>query len=537
MNILAARVHAGEISGTICYNDEKRPSNWKKYVGYIEQQDVMYENLTVFETLMFAARLRMDAAVSYEEKEQRVRSIIRELGLTGCMHSRIGGGMDRGISGGEKKRVAIAIELVTNPSIIFLDEPTSGLDSFTASNLIEMIKNIAKNEKKIIIMTIHQPKTDILLKFDKVLLLALGKTVFMGSVNDGLLFFKKCGFECPQMTNPADFFLDKIAVDSRSPESKAECEQKVEAFHKHWSLIEEESKICTKTSKSDYVTVKFAHRNHILKEFWILLERSMKDVVRDKLYIGAVSAQTVILLIILSCVYFKLSDSEEGIQNRIGVLFFICVNMIFSTIMPIIHMFPSEREILQRERYSNTHRVISVMSSKFISSLPIRILSSTVFGASLYWIIGLTSSAERFLTFLVILNVYVVTSIALGMFIGIMVPSAKAGEVFGPLSVVIFTIFGGNLVNLDSVTWAVRWLSYVSPVNYAYKAFFQNEFEPLVFNADMGGKLLGSQVISKYSLDDIAVWPCIAILAAHGIVYLIAGYIVMRYFKKPNQRL
>lgn len=161
----------------------------------------MFANLTVEETLMCSALLRLPKKMSLKEKKQRVDDVIMELGLDGCRSTRVGSVLERGISGGERKRVSIGIEMVTQPHILvkhnsyidkyfmkqFLDEPTSGLDSFTALNIIDTIKRIAVRDNKIVLMTIHQPRTDILNLFDKVLLLSAGKQVWFGSTKGIIL--------------------------------------------------------------------------------------------------------------------------------------------------------------------------------------------------------------------------------------------------------------------------------------------------------------------------------------------------------------
>lgn len=173
----------------------------------------MYTNLTVFETLMYSAKLRLPSSVSTAEKTRIVNEIIMQLGLNGCRNTRIGDRDNRGISGGERKRVSIGIELVTNPQVLFLDEPTSGLDAFNALNVMEIIKKLSVEQGKVVLMTIHQPRTDILELFDKIVLLSSGKTVFFGPLHDGLLHFSSLGYPLPEKTNPSDFFLDIITPD------------------------------------------------------------------------------------------------------------------------------------------------------------------------------------------------------------------------------------------------------------------------------------------------------------------------------------
>jgi ABC-type multidrug transport system ATPase subunit len=134
----------------------------------------MFANLSVTETLTYAALLRLPSKLSRSEKLKRVNEIIMELGLDNCRNTWIGSPQSRGISGGERKRVSIGIELVSQPRVLFLDEPTSGLDSFTAFNIISTLKNLAVKQNKICLITIHQPRTDILDLFDKIILLSAG---------------------------------------------------------------------------------------------------------------------------------------------------------------------------------------------------------------------------------------------------------------------------------------------------------------------------------------------------------------------------
>ena len=141
LNVLAGRVGAGDISGSVLVNGlERRENTWRNTVAYVEQDDLMYQNLTVRETLTYAALLRLSSKMPLAEKMEKVDHIINSLGLVNCQDTVIGDSETRGISGGERKRVAIGVEMVTDPKLLFLDEPTSGLDAFTAAYIIETVK-------------------------------------------------------------------------------------------------------------------------------------------------------------------------------------------------------------------------------------------------------------------------------------------------------------------------------------------------------------------------------------------------------------
>ena len=183
LNALAGRIGPGELTGSVLVDGRPRDySTWRHTVAYVEQEDLMYQNLTVRETLTYAALLRLPKTVSRADKLKKVENIIQSLGLATCQDTIIGDSEKRGISGGERKRVSIGVEMVTDPRLLFLDEPTSGLDAFTAAYIIETVKNVAKKDKTAVLLTIHQPREYILTMFDRIILLSGGKLVFSGAV-------------------------------------------------------------------------------------------------------------------------------------------------------------------------------------------------------------------------------------------------------------------------------------------------------------------------------------------------------------------
>ena len=127
--------------------------------------------LTVEETLYYAAELRLPATMSTAEKKERINEVIHKLGLHECRNVIIGDHMTRGISGGQRKRVCVAMEFLTRPRLLFLDEPTSGLDSVTALSLCTLLRDIAHSGQCTVITTIHQPQSKIFAMFDDLIIL------------------------------------------------------------------------------------------------------------------------------------------------------------------------------------------------------------------------------------------------------------------------------------------------------------------------------------------------------------------------------
>jgi ABC-type multidrug transport system ATPase subunit len=211
LDILARKNKRGISQGDFYINGEKvSDSDFKSMVGFVDQEDTMLPTLTVHETILTSALLRLPKDMSYFAKEQRVIDVEKQLGIHHIKDQIIGSeeGHGRGISGGEKRRVGIACELVTSPSILFLDEPTSGLDAFNAFNVIECLVTLANTYNRTVIFTIHQPRSNIVALFDRLILLAKGRTVYSGPFSSCQQYFDQIGYPCPPGFNIADYLVD-----------------------------------------------------------------------------------------------------------------------------------------------------------------------------------------------------------------------------------------------------------------------------------------------------------------------------------------
>ena len=215
LNYLSGRLISQNLekTGQIFVNgvDRDRVRGFSSYSAYVQQDDILFQTMTVRECLEFAAKLKLKGTM--EEKMERVDSIISELRLTKCQHTKIGGPLIKGISGGERKRTSIGVELITDPNLIFLDEPTTGLDSFTATSVMETLKDLAKSGRTIV-QTIHQPNSDIFEMFDKLMLLAKGKVIYFNNAEFAVDYFSNIGYKCPELSNPADYFMSIMSIET-----------------------------------------------------------------------------------------------------------------------------------------------------------------------------------------------------------------------------------------------------------------------------------------------------------------------------------
>ncbi|KAI9003965.1 P-loop containing nucleoside triphosphate hydrolase protein [Hyaloraphidium curvatum] len=541
LNTLAGRIPSGTQTGRVLLNGRKRErASWKKTAGYVEQEDIGFAELTVKETLTYAARLRMPSSqFTKEQKLARVDEIIRELGLTDCQNTKVGDPQTGGISGGQRKRVSIAIELIANPAILFLDEPTSGLDSFTAFNICESLQNLAKKEGKLIICSIHMPRETILDLFDNIILMSQGSIVWHGPPSDALDHFSKLGFSCPKNTNPADYFLDLISVDKRTPEALAESTARYEVLSKAWNDVS----AGISYEPSDEVPceeVSEGRNNNYFTEVAVLTDRAFKNTYRNPAVAYATIGQTVVLVLLVGLVFFRLGYSVQDVQSRAGVLFFTLINGTFLSMMPVLQVFVFQRKILRRERAAGTYRVSAAFFANLTAQLPLTLGAMFAFSALVYYMVNLNNGATQYFRFILGQCLVALVAMSLGFLVAAGAPSLEVAQIIAPMLAVVFIIFGGSFVNADTIPAWIGWLQWISILRYGYTALMQNEFYGAVFECPPAGPCAfptGEDVINFYGLSSPSIWACFAILFAMAVFFLGTAAVVLRITTKPNFKL
>lgn len=221
LDILAGRNKRGTVTGEIFLGERPIDHTYQLVKGYVLQENIMMSTMTVKEYLMMNAQLRLPELMPRSEKEHRVRQVMRELGIEHLAQRQIGSNIKKGLSGGEKRRVALGAELVISRPILFCDEITSGLDSYNAFQVVKCLHDLARNHRKTIVMSIHQPSSAIFDLFDKLVLLSEGRIVFSGEARSALPHFQSLGFEQPEDFNTPDFILDLVVGASMAKQRKA----------------------------------------------------------------------------------------------------------------------------------------------------------------------------------------------------------------------------------------------------------------------------------------------------------------------------
>ena len=217
LNVLAKRAGGKKrnikISGSIKVNGcDVKDVKYRELVGYVTQDDILMETLTPRETLEFAAALRLSQNQQYNNA--RIEKLVEEMKIEGIQNNLLGNYISKSISGGERKRVAIACELITDPPLLFLDEPTSGLDSYTAELIVQILINQSRKGHTII-CTLHQPSYRMFHNFDRLILMTSGSIIYQAPPKYAVKYFKKIGFPAPKSINPADYFLEILHTKNR----------------------------------------------------------------------------------------------------------------------------------------------------------------------------------------------------------------------------------------------------------------------------------------------------------------------------------
>jgi ABC-type multidrug transport system ATPase subunit len=475
--------------------------------GYVTQDDAFFSQLSVLETLTLAAKLRLPAHLSAARKEALVAALVSQLGLARVSHTRVGGAKVRGISGGERKRLAIACELLASPSLLFCDEPTSGLDAFSSLSVMQSLKALASRGHTVV-ASIHQPRGSIWELFDDLVVLAEGgQPLYSGPACEAVAHFERAaGATCPPHSNPAEFLLDLAAVDFSSEDAAAASRLRIARLAAAWTTRAAAAKAPPLSGADAAVAVSSSALCAPQLPWWVqfrlLLQRSWRQVMRDKAAFSARLASSLSSALIFASVFWRLGTSQAAIQSRLGLLQVCAVNAAMSSLVKTLSVFPRERTVVQRERAAGQYGVGPYFMAKLAAELPVGAFFPALFGACVFPACGLNASGARFMRFMGLLTLESFSSSALGMTISALVPSTEAAMATGPAVMVIFIVFGGVYVNQETVPRALRWIPRVSLIKQAFEGLCVNELRGMRFEAAApGDAATGEQVLRRIAFE------------------------------------
>ncbi|KAI9351338.1 P-loop containing nucleoside triphosphate hydrolase protein, partial [Obelidium mucronatum] len=401
LNALADRP-VGKVSGEIAFNGEDPKKFFKSgMVAYVQQQDNLLPYITVRETLRYAARLRLPQSMALEKKYDLVESVILELGLKECANTLVGDEWRKGISGGEKRRVSVGVQLLMNPSLIFMDEPTTGLDSFSARSLIETLVSLAHKTNRTIILSIHQPRSDIFSCFDQITLLARGgRLAYCGSPRGSVRFLESVGFPLIGDMNGADFIVDTVAIDDRTEESEVESKKNVDRIVRAWEARVEEHGLAepasltslNKENERVFELVEFNVRVQgagFGEQVSVLSRRMIANMWEDRLTLWGSVLEVLIMGAVIGAIFWRPNQDPDGMYSRKSALYTCCAMQNYLGVMFMIYKLSLDMKVFDRERMDKMYSVPAYMISWVSVNFTIYGFLAVVFSVLTYFMVAL----------------------------------------------------------------------------------------------------------------------------------------------------
>lgn len=479
-------------------------------IAFVRQEDLFFSQLTVRETLSLAVELQLSKVLNPEDREKYVNDLIFRLGLVTCADSVVGDAKVRGISGGEKKRLSVACEMIASPSVIFADEPTTGLDAFQAEMVMETLRQLAQAGHTVV-CSIHQPRGSIYTKFDDLILLSEGAAVYAGPAQEEpLVYFAEQGFVCQEHVNPAEFFADLISIDYSSSESehlsRKRIDDMLEVFANKFSTMPDlKDGNLEFGMETDKVSIK-SRRKAVTrkvgwwKQFRLLLKRAWMQATRDGPTNKVRARMSVASALIFGSVFWRMGLSQTSIQDRMGLLQVAAINTAMAALTKTVSVFPKERAIVDRECAKGSYALGPYLFAKLLAEIPVGAAFPLLFGIILYPMARLHPSLLRFGTFSSIVTVESFAASAMGLTVGAMVPTTEAAMALGPSLMTVFIVFGGYYVNSENTPTVFRWIPRISLIRWAFQALCINEFKGLKFEQQQSFDLqTGEQVLERLS--------------------------------------
>ncbi|XP_017032982.1 uncharacterized protein E23 isoform X1 [Drosophila kikkawai] len=621
-------------SGSVFLNREPLTKKWRRRIGYVLQEEIFFPQLTLRETVVYTALLRLPESMLRSEKMRKVDHILEALELGCCQQTKFGDYLNRGLSGGEKKRANIACELLTNPLLMLLDEPTSGLDSHSAISLMKVLKRYAQLEQKTIVISVHQPSSQMFHMFDKLLLLHQGRTAYFGDVHNIYRHFEDIGVTIKPHYNPADFVLEqlkshpdireKLFVAAReshgnylnrncitssrhhddndakrkeikqpesilindiinnyynqhhhssrhhnhhhnhhhqyenlhNPTSGCQVEEDEEAAqHLVWCAADSQSNFssCASSDCHSYSAGSGAEHGgdndewlsyptSFHTQFCVLSSRNFKEA-KPRMLSKLNWFQTIGLALMAGAIWFQLPRTEEFLHDLQGWMFFSQTYWMLFALFGALNSFPSEREVVSKERRSGAYRLSAYYLAKMCAELPLVITLPTVYLMISYPMLGCTS-LKLFFLMLIFLLINTIVAQSVGFFIGACCMDMNVSITLSALYTLATQLFGGYLSS--RIPEGLSWIQYTSMIHYAYQNMQILEFRegPAIRCGSPSSYEICKQQSTEFiPYEEILnaqnstspLWLNTLILMMFFLVFRCLGYAVLRYLRCPKK--
>ncbi|OGM46050.1 ABC transporter [Aspergillus bombycis] len=521
LNVLARRTaSAGAKNTGECYVNGAKLDNdtFNRITSYVEQEDALIGSLTVRETLKFAADLSLPGSVTRSQKADRIQTLLSAFGIQNQASTLVGTPIRKGISGGQKRRVSVASQLITCPKILFLDEPTSGLDSTASYEVISYVKRLAVANNLIIIASIHQPSTTTFQLFDNLLLLSGGKTCYFGPVSEVPSYFNNIGYPIPSSTNPAEYLLDAVSSDFTVHEDQVGKIQTAWAQSAEYAALSKQPQSANEKNVNT-INIDELSRPGIPRITMSLLHRLFIKSYRDVVAYGIRIVMYLGLAIMMGTVWLRLHTSQEYIQPFINAIFFGSAFMSFMAVA-YVPSFLEDRATFTKERANGLYGALPFVISNFIIGLP---YLCAAFFTWVMWLFLDLVAAESLVVFVTAIFPNFVISLALVAF-------ANG----------LWMSVGGFLVSPTILNPFWKYVfHYIDYQAYVFQGMMVNEFSERTYSCGSGCQCMyqtdladqcmirGTGVLKEYGYATGRTGKWVGILIGIIAVYRLFGYIAL----------
>ncbi|KAJ9584329.1 hypothetical protein L9F63_021329 [Diploptera punctata] len=464
------------VDGSVLVNGQERNLEaFRRMSCYITQDDRLHPLLTVQENMSVAADLKLGVHVHEQEKNDIIDEILTTLGL--AEHKKTLTGR---LSGGQRKRLSIALELINNPLVLFLDEPTTGLDSLSCSQCVSLLQILA-HQGRTIVCTIHQPSASLFQMFDHVYVLGQGRCLYQGATHNIIPYLERMELPCPQYHNPADYVIE-LACGEHGQEKidkMVVCTQNGNSltwFKSSFNASDPKRAVEPMVRMEDESRSKSKEVKHGLQETsqWnqikVLLRRGYIKAKRDQTMTHLRLLVNFFVAVMLGLLFYGGGNEGSRTLDNYNLLFACLIHNMMTPMMITILTFPTEMMILQKEHFNRWYSLKSYFISITIVDIPVTVVSCFLFSILVYLISGQPSDINRFNMFFSISLLIVYVAMSFGLMIGAIFDVVN-GTFLGPTLSVPLMMFAGYGVNLRDMPKYLKWGTYISYLRYGLEGY------------------------------------------------------------------
>ncbi|KAK7863083.1 hypothetical protein R5R35_011006 [Gryllus longicercus] len=443
---------------------------------YLTQDDHVQQLFTVREIVMQAADFKVGSRLSRKARELLVDDVIETLGLAESSCTRASQ-----LSGGQRKRLSIAAELVDNPYILFFDEPTTGLDMSTAMQCTQLMRRIARSGRTVI-CTIHQPSENMLSMFDQVYILANGYCVYRGSPNDMLPFLNSLGYHCPKYHNPADFMLEVTNNEYGDAVSIMKEAHKNLPYPPLLPDIKENEANGRVNGKQGKAKETYINSEEYKPSEWerfrVLVTRNLLLQHRDWANTHTKLLAAFLVSLIIGILFGPIGDNAHRIMSNISIMFILSLYQCYTPEAPALLKYGDEVQIVKREWFNNWYRLYTYTIALLVSSLPLHVMISTILCSVAYYMTGQLAEPLRFAYITMALILISIASESLGLQIGSLFIKKKIVSLFiGATHLAYLLLFAGFLALKPEMPDWFDWGAKINHLHYGFNSILISSYK------------------------------------------------------------